>query len=48
MPNKWRVKRRGRSRLRWEDGAKRDLERVGEERRTTAIDRYNWNVLNEK
>ena len=34
-------------RMGWEDRAKRDLERVGGEWRTTAKDRRSWRLLTE-
>ena len=37
-------RRRGRPRMRWEDSTKRDLEKVGGGRRTTAGDR-SWRLL---
>ena len=39
--------RRGRPRMRWEDCVKRELERVGEEWRTTAKDRRSWRLVKE-
>ena len=38
-------RRRRRSRMRWEDYVKRDLERVGGERRTTVKGRMSWRLL---
>ena len=43
-PERGRKRRRGRLRMRREDGVKRDLERVGGEWRTTAKDR-SWRLL---